>query len=162
MIDDLRGEFFHTLDDKNRISIPRQFRTRLMEEENGKVVITRGLEGCLWIYPSSYYFSEVVSQMKKFSLFDEKAQRFFNAFGSGAHDTLDKTGRVLLPQTLMKYAGIEKEIVVIGYLTRIQVWSLARWNQHQETINAEANKIANEMLRFFPGGESSSEGGLPN
>lgn len=149
MIDNFRGEFYHHLDNKNRLSIPRKFANQLVEEEKGKVVVTRGLDRCLWIYPFNG-FEKIVEDMKKLPMFDPRAQKFQNAFYSGSHDdVMDKTGRILLPKHLLDYAQISKEVVLVGAMYRLQVWSLDNWNKNLEQIMHNANEIASDMSSFF-------------
>ena len=130
MIDDFRGEFHHQLDDKSRLSIPRKFATRIKSEEEGRVVLTRGIDSCIWVYPHSL-FDKLFEQIKGFSLFDPNAQRFLNTFFSGTHeDTLDKASRIIIPKSLKDYANITKDVVLVGSVGRIQLWSLENWEQH--------------------------------
>ena len=79
MINDFRGEFYHTIDNKGRISIPKKFATRLLEEDEGRVVVTRGVDRCLWIYPLSK-FEEITAKMQQMDLFNSDVQLFQTTF----------------------------------------------------------------------------------
>ena len=159
MINDLRGEFYHTIDSKGRLSIPRKFATRIIEEDQGKVVVTRGVDRCLWIYPLSK-FEEITSQMQQLSPFDPDVQLFQNTFYSSAHDdTLDKTGRILIPKHLLyDFAEISKEIVIVGAMFRIQVWSLENWKRQIEKSTTNPNDIASKLAMHFSPTNPSAKG----
>ena len=149
MIDDFRGEFYHNLDIKNRLNIPKKFAARLKAEEKGKVVISRGVDRCLWMYPHST-FERIVTEMKKLPLFDPRAQKFQNAFYAGSHDdVVDGANRILMPKHLLDFAQINKEVVLVGSMSRIQIWSLDNWNKHLEHLMMNTNEIANDMSSFF-------------
>ena len=92
-------------------------------------------------------------------MFDPRSQKFQNTFISGSHDdTLDKTGRILIPKPLLDYAQINKEIAIVGSLGRIQVWSLEGWNRHIEELTMNANEIASEMSDVLSNINSSGKG----
>lgn len=111
------GEYNHGLDTKNRIIIPAKFR-----EELGKnFVLTKGLDGCLYVYPKSQW--EVLQKkLETLPLTNKNARAFVRFFFSGAHELeLDKQGRTLIPQNLLEYGQIQKEIVSIGVSNRIEI-----------------------------------------
>jgi MraZ protein len=145
MIEDFRGEFYHHLDNKNRLSIPRKFLSRLMEEEKGNVKMTRGLDRCIWVYPASN-FDIVEKRMLKLDMFDPDVQNFQNAYFTTARDeVIDKAGRILIPKFLVDHAQIDKEVVIVGGLIRLQIWSLDNWNKKVEEMTFHANDMAKLM-----------------
>jgi len=162
VINDFRGEFYHNIDNKGRLSIPRKFAARLIEEDEGRVVVTRGVDRCLWIYPHSK-FEETTSKMQQLSLFDPDAQLFLNTFYGTSHDdTLDKTGRILVPKHLLvDYAEIYKEIVIVGAMYLIQVWSLENWRRQIEKSTTNPNEIASKMASHFSNMHSQMKGTNP-
>ena len=130
------GEYSHTIDAKGRMIIPSKFR-----EELGEVfVLTRGLDGCLSIYPNDEWktFEE---KLKALPLNDKNARAFLRFFvASATVCELDKQGRILVPATLREFAGLNKDVVLTGNLTRIEVWSKEKWleNSNYEDMDAIA------------------------
>lgn len=134
------GEYQHGLDSKNRIIIPSKFR----EEIGDRFVITKGLDGCLYVYTTNEW-KMLEEKLKKLPLTNKDARAFVRFFFSGASEIeLDKQGRGLIPQNLIEYAGIEKEIVSIGVLARIEIWSKAKWQEYNES-NIDFDSIAEKM-----------------
>ena len=120
------GEYSHTIDTKGRLIIPSNFRALLGEE----FVITKGLDGCLSIYPMDEWiiFEE---KLKALPLTNKNARTFARFFVSSANTCeLDKQGRILVPQTLREFAGLEKDVVLTGNLNRIEVWSREKWSEN--------------------------------
>ena len=117
------GEYNHTIDAKGRLIIPAKFREALGEE----FILTRGLDGCLSIYPMDEWKS-FEEKLKALPLTDKNARAFLRFFVAGATSCeLDKQGIILVPSTLREFAGLEKEVVLTGNLTRIEVWSKEKW-----------------------------------
>ena len=112
------GEYNHTIDAKGRLIIPAKFREPLGEE----FVLTRGLDGCLYIYPMDEWeaFEE---KLRALPLTNKDARAFSRFFVAGATTCeLDKQGRILVPQTLREFAGLEKDVILAGNLSRVEVW----------------------------------------
>lgn len=117
------GEYNHTIDAKGRLIIPAKFRETLGEE----FILTRGLDGCLSIYPMDEWES-FEEKLKALPLTDKNARAFLRFFVAGATSCeLDRQGRILVPSTLREFAGLEKEVVLTGSLTRIEIWSKEKW-----------------------------------
>ncbi|MCR1933237.1 division/cell wall cluster transcriptional repressor MraZ [Clostridium tepidum] len=134
------GEYNHSLDTKNRIIIPVKFR-----EELGKnFVLTKGLDGCLYVYPKSQW--EILQKkLETLPLTNKNARAFVRFFFSGAHELeLDKQGRTLIPQNLLEYGKIKKEIVSIGVSNRIEIWSKEKWEEYNNS-NIDYDSIAEQM-----------------
>ncbi|MFU0823762.1 division/cell wall cluster transcriptional repressor MraZ [Clostridium sp.] len=134
------GEYTHSLDSKNRMIIPSKFR----EDLGDRFVLTKGLDGCLYIYPMDEW--KILEQkLKKLPLTSKDARAFVRFFFSGANEvTLDKQGRALIPQNLLEYAQINKEIVSIGVMTRIEIWGKEKWEEYNSS-NIDFNEIAEKM-----------------
>ena len=134
------GEYQHALDPKNRIIVPAKLRDGL----GNKFVITKGLDGCLYAYPLEEW--EILeNKLKTLPLTNKDARAFVRFFFSGACEIeLDKQGRGLIPQNLKEYAGIEKDIVSIGVLSRVEIWSKEKWNNYNES-NIDFDSIAEKM-----------------
>ena len=134
------GEYQHAIDNKNRMIIPAKFR----EELGTKFVLTKGLDGCLYAYTMEEW-KVMEEKLKKLPLTSKDARAFVRFFFSGANEVEpDKQGRVLIPQNLLEYAGIEKEIVSIGVSTRIEIWSKARWDEYNNS-DINFDEIAEKM-----------------
>ena len=134
------GEYQHALDAKNRMIVP----SKLRDELGLKFVITKGLDGCLYAYPIEEW-KMLEEKLKKLPLTNKNARAFVRFFFSGATEIeMDKQGRGLIPQNLKEYAGIEKEIVSIGALTRVEIWSKEKWQQYNES-NIDFDSIAEKM-----------------
>ncbi|QLY78339.1 division/cell wall cluster transcriptional repressor MraZ [Clostridium intestinale] len=134
------GEYNHGLDAKNRMIIP----SKLREELGNKFILTKGLDGCLYAYPLNEW--EILEEkLKSLPLTNKDARAFVRFFFSGATEIeLDKQGRGLIPQNLLEYAKIEKEIVSIGVLTRVEIWSKDKWNEYNYE-NIDYDSLAEKM-----------------
>lgn len=134
------GEYNHALDSKNRIIVPSKFR----EELGAKFVLTKGLDGCLYAYTIEEW-KELEKKLKALPLTSKDARAFTRFFFSGANEIeIDKQGRALIPQNLLEYAKIEKDIVSIGVLTRIEIWSKEHWEDYNSS-NIDFDEIAEKM-----------------
>lgn len=135
------GEYAHNLDEKGRIAIPKKFRRAL---EDGAVV-TRGLDDCLFLYTKEEW--EVIAQKLASLPFSQaNARAFARLMLAGAMEVnLDKQGRVILPDYLRNYASLEKNIVVAGLYSRLELWSEDKWKTYTETTQAARNEIAEEL-----------------
>lgn len=135
------GEFNHSIDSKGRIIIPAKFRDDLGEE----FVITQGLDGCLFVYPRNDW-QEFASKLSTLpgNKDARQLQRYFLA-GAAACEA-DKQGRILIPARLRESAALEKEIVFVGVLNKIEIWSRQRWENNNDYDNVDA--IAEHMSQF--------------
>ena len=134
------GEYQHGLDPKNRIIVPAKLREGL----GNTFVITKGLDGCLYAYPLDEW-KILEEKLKTLPLTNKDARAFVRFFFSGACEVeLDKQGRGLIPQNLKEYAGIEKDIVSIGVLSRVEIWSKEKWSEYNES-NIDFDSIAEKM-----------------
>ena len=121
------GEYPHILDIKNRIIIPSKFRQHLGE----RFVLTKGLQKCLCVFPFDIW-QAMTDKLTGISIADTNGQMFNRWFFSRVHEgELDAQGRVLLPSNLREYAEIEKEIVSIGVMNRIEIWSKEIWQTYE-------------------------------
>ena len=134
------GEYQHSLDTKNRITVPSKLRNEL----GNKFVITKGLDGCLYAYPLDEWH-KLEEKLKNLPLTNKDARAFVRFFFAGASEVeIDKQFRILIPQNLKEYAAIEKEIVSIGVLTRVEIWSKEKWLQYNEE-DVDFDSIAEKM-----------------
>ena len=137
----LTGEYSHSIDAKRRLIIPSKFREILGEE----FVITKGLDGCLFLYPSNEWkiFEE---KLRTLPLTNKNARTFTRFFlGSAVDGGLDKQGRALISSALRAFAGLEKDVVLVGVLDRVEIWDQARWNENNAAVEADMDEIAGQM-----------------
>lgn len=138
------GEHQHSLDEKGRIIIPSKFRADLGLE----FVMTKGLDNCLFVYPKSEW--EILEEkLKTLPLTSKDARAFVRFFFSGASEsTLDKQGRVLIPANLREHSRLDKDAVIIGVSTRIEIWSKDHWDNYIDEDNLSYESIAESMAEL--------------
>jgi MraZ protein len=139
----LLGEHEHTLDEKNRLTLPAKLRAAF---EDG-VVLTRGLDGCLFAYPRGEWerLAERIRSLDPLQESSRVMQRHF--FGGASQGELDRQGRLVVPAGLLDHAGIDRDVVVAGVFDHLEIWDRATWRSqpHQEKGRAEdaAERLAN-------------------
>ncbi len=126
------GTYDHSIDTKGRVIVPAKFREALGDS----FVVTLGLDGCLFVYPNDEW-EDFVNQLKELPGNKEarKLQRYFMA-GAAPCD-VDKQGRVLIPSNLREKAGLEKDIVFVGVMSKIEIWSRQRWDENDDFGNVD-------------------------
>jgi len=135
------GEYEHTVDVKGRIIMPSKLRENIGE----KFIITKGLDKCLFAYSKSEW-ANFEEKLKTLPLTNKNARDFVRFFLSGAVECeIDKQGRFLVPANLRTYANIDKEIVIIGVGTRLEIWNKESWNNYSSEENISADEIAENM-----------------
>ncbi|WP_138159324.1 division/cell wall cluster transcriptional repressor MraZ [Peptoniphilus catoniae] len=140
----LIGEFRHSIDSKGRIIIPSKFR----EELKDQFVMTKGLDNCLFVYPIEEW-EKITNKIKELPMTSGPVRSFVRTFFSGAIDqSLDKQGRVIIPQNLREHAQIDKEAVIIGLSTRIEVWSLEKWQDYQDKKALSYEEMAEQLAEL--------------
>ena len=135
------GEYNHTIDSKGRIIVPSKFREALGDT----FVLTCGLDGCLFVYPNS----EWESFLTKLSSLpgSKEARQLQRYFLAGATECeVDKQGRILIPTKLRNAAKLEKEVVFVGILSKIEIWSKERWEENN--IYDDMDDVAEHMSEF--------------
>ena len=138
----LMGEFHHNIDDKMRLIIPAKFREELGEQ----VVITRGLEDCLFVY-SEKEWANISEKLKTLPFTKKDARSFVRIFMSGATVCeFDKQGRITLLKTLKNYAEINKECVIIGVGDRLEIWSLEKWEEFFKENKENLSDLADHLF----------------
>lgn len=138
------GEFRHSLDKKGRVILPAKFREALTDG----IVVTRGLDNCLWIFPKAEWY-QVEDGIRKLSLTKNNARKFTRfLLGGATEEELDRQGRVSLPSHLREYAGLIKEIVIIGVSNRLEVWSKENWEKYAKEAEESFVDVAEELAEF--------------
>ena len=134
----LLGEYEHSIDTKGRIAMPAKLREGL----GGKFIITKGLDGCLFVYAMDEW-QRVEQKLASLPMSRKTARDFTRfLFGGACEGECDKQGRVLLPASLRRYAGLEREAVVVGVGSRAEIWDAAKWQQYNEESAADVNALA--------------------
>jgi len=137
----LIGEYKHVVDSKGRIILPSKFREELGE----RFILTKGLDNCLFGY-SLKEWAVLEEKLKKLPLTSKEARTFLRFFFAGACECeVDKQGRILIPQNLREYAGIKKEVFIIGVMTRIEIWSEDNWLKEMTNEDLSVDRIAQKM-----------------
>lgn len=140
----LLGEYKHSIDAKGRLIVPSKFRDDLGES----FIVTRGLDGCLFGYPMDEW-KEMEAKLKQLPLAKKESRAFTRFLYSAATEcSLDKQGRINLPNTLIGHAGLEKGCYIIGVSDRIEIWSEEKWTAYAEDANESFEDIAEEMIDF--------------
>ena len=136
------GEYSHNIDAKGRMIVPSKFREQLGDE----FVVTKGLDGCLFVYPNEEW-QNIEEKFRNVPLTSKDARKFSRFFFAGATTCeVDKQGRILLPAVLREFAGLEKEVVSVGVLKRIEFWDKNRW-QDTNTYD-DMDEVAEHMAEL--------------
>jgi MraZ protein len=135
------GEYSHTVDNKGRLIFPAKFRDDLGE----KFIATKGLDNCLFVYtPDEWAILE--NKLKQLPMAKPEARAFVRFFFSGAAELeADKQGRVLLPNNLREYAKLDKDVIIIGVSSRIEIWSKEAWDEYNSQVSPEVTRIAENL-----------------
>ena len=141
------GEYEVTLDVKGRFLLPVALKKQIAEEGNNQFVISRGFEKCLSLYPIKSW-EPIFKEISKLNDFDPKVREFRRYFLNGATMMeLDSAGRLLLPPNLKEYGGLEKDIVLVSAVKKIEIWDKSKYNEFFEKISPEAfSKLADEVM----------------
>jgi len=132
------------LDEKGRLILPAKFR----EELSAGLVITKGQERCLYVFPSTE-FATITETLRQAPVTSKNARDYMRVMFAGAHDEIpDRQGRVTIPAGLRTYAGLEKDCVVIGANTRVEIWDNAAWNSYLSDREKGFAEVSEEI---FPG-----------
>jgi MraZ protein len=136
------GEYQHSLDPKGRIIVPSKFR----EELGAKFIATKGLDNCLFLYPMDEW-KTIEEKLRSLPFTRGDVRSFARFFFSGASELeIDKQGRILLPQNLRDYAGIEKDLIVIGVGSRVEIWASDKWAQYNQAAESSYEMIAENLV----------------
>jgi len=136
------GTYEHTIDGKGRLIIPSKFR----EELGDSFVITKGLDNCLFVYPMEEW-TQLEQKLKALPFTRADARAFVRFFFSGAAEcALDKQGRVVIPSTLREYAELDREAVIVGISSRVEVWSPEGWRRYEKEAELSYEDIAEKIV----------------
>ena len=138
----LLGEYEHTLDDKNRLTLPARVRQAFVEG----IVVTRGMDGCLFAYTREAWESMVGSRLATLNTLSKEGrrmQRFF--FSAAAESELDKQGRVSLPAALLEHAKLGRDVIVAGVHDHLEIWDRAAWRLELAEVEGSAEHVAERL-----------------
>jgi len=137
----LIGEYKHTIDTKKRLSLPAKFRKELGK----KVIITRGLDNCLFVYPRKEW-ERTLLRFKNLSVGQSDTRGFNRFIFSGAVDiAIDSLGRILVPDFLKEFAGLKNKVMFIGVNDRVEIWDELNWETYRTKIEGEADVLAERL-----------------
>lgn len=135
------GEYSYSIDSKKRLALPAKFRKEL----GNKVIITRGFENCLVVYPQTAWKS-VMEELKKLPTGRAESRKFSRAILGGAVEvSLDKLGRVLFPDYLKKYAGLKKNVTICGLSNKLEIWDIEKWEEYRKKAEQDIDKVAENL-----------------
>jgi MraZ protein len=138
----LLGEYEHTLDDKNRITLPAKFRAAFA----AGVVLTRGMDGCLYAYRQEDWDRLVETRLAGLDPLSKEGRRMQRFFFSGAAEAdLDKQGRVMIPGALIDHAGLGRNLVVAGVRDHLEIWDSAAWRTELKEVEGSAEDVAERL-----------------
>lgn len=139
------GEYNHTIDPKGRVIMPVKFREKLGEN----FTITKGIDRCLQVFDAQEW-SAIEEKVAKLPMTDKKAREFARFLFAGAVEVeTDKQGRILIPTVLREYAGLDKDVVLLGAASRVEIWSKEKWDAAEENIDID--DIASHMQELGMG-----------
>ena len=137
----LIGEYKHSIDEKNRMSLPSKFRKELGK----KVVATYGLEQCLFIYEISEW-NRIAEEISKLGMLKSDTREFNRfMFGGAVEIEIDSLGRILVPEYLKKYADIKSQATVIGVHKRLEIWNEKKWEDYKMKAVSKADSLAEKL-----------------
>lgn len=135
------GEYSHSIDVKNRLIVPSKFR----EELGDNFVVTKGLDGCLYIYPQNEW-KEFAAKLEALPMGKSNIRRMVRFFLSSATQAeFDKQGRILIPASHREYAKLDKEVIFAGVGKKIEIWSKEKWNETATFSYEEMDEVAERM-----------------
>ncbi len=135
------GEYNHTIDDKGRLAIPVKFRLDLAKG----AVVTRGLDSSLFLFPKEEW-DKLAEKLANLPLGQSNSRAFARLMLAGAMEVdIDKQGRIILPEYLRQYAGMQKAVVVAGLYNRLELWDSEKWEAYKKATEAEVGNIAEKL-----------------
>jgi MraZ protein len=137
------GDSIHTLDPKNRVFVPKRFQDELGRDADGQqvAVLTRGFEGCLFLFSAPGY-QRVLERLQTQPFGGAELRKMQRLFFSNVHPTpLDSSGRILLPEKLRRYAGLDKEVAMVGVADRAEIWDRARWEAFESESDGDFDSL---------------------
>ena len=138
----LIGEYTHTIDDKNRVSLPAKFRTLMGK----KIVLTQGLDNCLFVFTTKEW-ERIANKLSENASMLSSDMRSFTRymFGGAVEVEVDSIGRVLVPDFLRDRAGLKSKVVLIGVQNRLEIWNEKSWSEYKRGVEKQADGLAEKL-----------------
>jgi MraZ protein len=135
------GEYAHNVDAKKRLAVPSKFRGEL----GSRVVVTRGLDQCLFVYPMKTW-ETLAEKLGNMPVGEAGTRSFIRLMLAGATDVeVDSQGRILLPDYLKEYAGLDREVTVAGLFNRLEIWDAEKWQNYKSEAEKNSGEIAEQL-----------------
>jgi MraZ protein len=135
------GEYAHSIDEKGRLAVPAKFRKDLARG----AVVTRGLDQSLFLYPMTEW-QELAQKLAKLPIYQANTRAFARLMLAGAMDvSLDRQGRIIIPEYLRRYATMSKQVVLAGLYNRIELWDEGTWNRYKSATEKKSGAIAEQL-----------------
>ena len=145
-VTNLIGEFECRLDDKSRVILPSGLKKQISQEAQDRFVINRGFENCLVLYPMNEW-KGISEEINRLNLYNRKNRDFARYFYRGATElTLDNASRLLLPKSLLSYAGIVRDVVLFAFSNRIEVWARDRYEKLMTDEPEDFSLLAEDVM----------------
>ena len=146
------GEYEHSIDKKGRLIVPSKFRDSFKEYDIEKLYVTRGLDKCLFMFTESEWKTQE-SKFKAVPFTKSEARKFNRIYFAGAVQIeCDKQGRILIPKYLKDFAGIKRDVMIIGVSNRIEVWARDAWQSYYNNSKESFEDIAERLMTQEEGG----------
>lgn len=137
----LLGEYQHSIDDKGRLILPAKFRSEFADG----VVVTKGFERCLFVYPKTYWLG-IAEKLRSLQMLNKDVRQLTRFFFGGACETqLDRNGRLMLPPQLRDHAEIKKEVVFLGVYTHVEIWDKDKWQEYESEAERSYEEVAEKL-----------------
>ncbi len=138
----LIGEYTHTMDDKNRVSLPAKFRTLMGK----KIVLTQGLDNCIFVFTTKEWENIAEKLSQNASMLSSDMRSFTRyMFGGAVEVEVDSIGRVLVPDFLRDRAGLKSKVVLIGVQNRLEIWNEKSWSEYKRGVEKQADSLAEKL-----------------
>ncbi len=135
------GEYAHSIDPKKRLALPSRFRVELGK----RVIVTRGLDGCLFVYPIAAW-DTLAGKLGTLPVGESSTRSFIRIMLAGATDVeLDSQGRILLPEYLKTEGNLKKDVTIVGLFNRLEIWDTKKWQEYRKRAEKNTGKIAEEL-----------------
>ncbi|MBA4251215.1 MAG: division/cell wall cluster transcriptional repressor MraZ [Chlorobiaceae bacterium] len=142
-----KGQYLHSVDSKGRVSIPAKLKKYFSPEANNIVIMIKGIDKCISVYPKNEW-QIIEEQLMKLNQFDSKDQRFKRSFlQSASEDELDVQSRILIPHHLLNYAQIKDEVLILGTLKNIEFWNPKLYEEYINSSEQTFEQIAEEVMK---------------
>jgi MraZ protein len=143
-----RGQFTYTIDDKGRLAIPAKLRKNITSESNDTIVMVKGFSRCIDLYPLAEW-QKIEEKLLQLNPFNEEHTKFIRMLSSyAADDKMDSQSRILIPKKLLDYAQIEKEVIILGALKKIEVWNPKNFEDYLNSSPETYEEIAAKVMVF--------------